>query len=144
MYKKALEFATKKHAGHKRRNGYNYIIHPIRVSQEVNTIRQKVIALLHDTLEDTETTYEELEREFGVEVADSVLALTHHENQPYEKYIEQVKMNQDAIAVKIADIADNLSDAPSDKAIKRSSAAIAILLTYTSPSSKEEPKNIEK
>lgn len=128
-YRKALEFATKKHAGHKRRNGDNYIIHPIRVSQEVNTIRQKVIALLHDTLEDTETTYEEILDEFGVEVADAVLALTHHENQPYDKYIEQVKTNEDAIAVKVADIADNLSDAPSDKAIKRSSSAITVLLS---------------
>ena len=129
MFRKALEFATKKHSGHKRRNGDNYIIHPIRVSQEVSTIRQKVIALLHDTLEDTETTYEEIEREFGTPVANAVLCLTHHDSEPYEKYIERVKTNDDAIAVKIADIADNLSDSPSDKAIKRSSIAIVSLLS---------------
>lgn len=132
MYRKALEFATRKHAGHKRRNGDNYIIHPIRVSQEVNTTRQKVIALLHDTLEDTETTYDEINAEFGVEVADAVLCLTHHENEPYETYIDRVKTNADAIAVKVADISDNLSDSPSDKAIKRSSAAIDSLLNSPS------------
>ena len=131
MYKKALEFATRKHIGHKRRNGDNYIIHPIRVSQEVNNIRQKVIALLHDTLEDTDTTFEEIEKEFGKEVADAVECLTHYENEPYDKYILRVKKNVDAVAVKIADIADNLSDSPSDKAIKRSSAAITELLSET-------------
>ncbi len=126
---KALEFATKKHAGQKRKNGDNYIIHPIRVSQEVFTEKQKVIALLHDTLEDTETTYEELKKEFGIEVAHSVLVLTKTENETYEEYIQRVKTNPDAVRVKIADIADNLDDSPSNSAIKKSSSSITELLS---------------
>lgn len=128
-YATALTFAARKHAGQKRSNGDNYIIHPIRVSQEVKTMRQKIIALLHDTLEDTETTYDELVLTFGVDIAIPVLALTKCEGQSYEEYIEQVKLNSDAVAVKIADIADNLSDAPSDNAVRKSAKAIEQLVS---------------
>lgn len=128
-FSKALQFATRKHLGHKRKNGDAYIIHPIRVSQEVFTENQKMIALLHDTLEDTDTTYEELKEHFGVVVAQAVLVLTHEKDEPYMDYIKRVKTNSDAIAVKVADISDNLNDSPSDKAIKRSAEAITYLLS---------------
>lgn len=129
LYKQALEFAALKHVGHKRKNGDNYIIHPIRVSQEVFTEKQKCIALLHDVLEDTETTYEELKAAFGVDIAHSVLVLTKTENETYEEYIQRVKTNPDATAVKIADIADNLNDTPSKNAIIKSAAALTHLLS---------------
>ncbi len=129
QFAKALTFAATKHQGHKRKNGDNYIIHPIRVSPEVFTENQKCIALLHDTLEDTETTYDELKETFGVEIAHSVLVLTKTENETYEEYIERVKTNPDATAVKIADIADNLNDSPSANAIKKSANAITHLLS---------------
>lgn len=128
-FSKALAFAAKKHAGHKRKNGDAYIIHPIRVSQEVFTELQKVVALLHDTLEDTNTTYEELKEHFGVEVAHTVLVLTKEKDEPYTEYIQRVKTNPDAVAVKIADISDNLNDSPTDKAIRKSAEAITELLT---------------
>ncbi len=128
LYTKALEFAAEKHAGNKRKNGDNFIIHPIRVSQEVKTETQKAIALLHDILEDTETTYEELKGVFGVEIAHTVLVLTKTENETYEEYIERVRTNPDAVAVKIADIADNLSDTPSKNAIIKSAKAITELV----------------
>lgn len=128
-YATALQFAAKKHAGQKRSNGDNYIIHPIRVSQECKSLKQKICALLHDTLEDTETTYDELKELFGQEIAHIVLVLTRTKNEPYDEYIARVKTNPDAIAIKIADIADNLSDAPSDKAIRKSAAAIEELIS---------------
>ena len=131
-YAETLAFAAKKHAGHMRRDGSNYIIHPIRVSQEVKTPIQKIIALLHDTLEDTETTYMEILEEFGPEVVQAVEALTKRKDEPYMDYILRVKQNPDAVAVKIADIADNLSDAPSDKQIRKSSEAITFL-TFEPP-----------
>lgn len=130
-YRKALEFAATKHAGQKRRNGDNYIIHPIRVSQEVKTETQKVIALLHDTVEDTATTVTEIRMHFGAEVAAAVDALTHRENEPYMDYIRRVSKNPDARQVKIADLADNLSDAPTSKAIERGAAAIELLALET-------------
>lgn len=128
-YRKALVFAATAHAGQKRRNGDTYIIHPIRVSQEVKTADQKVIALLHDTVEDTETTLDDIEREFGTHIAYCIGLLTHEKGEPYMDYIRRVKKHPDAIQVKIADIADNLSDAPTSKALERSAEAIAELLS---------------
>lgn len=119
MYKQALEFAVFKHAGQKRSNGDNYIIHPIRVSQEVKGTKQKVVALLHDTVEDTDTTLEEIETTFGTDIANCVDALTHRKGESYADYIERLKADPDAVQVKLADIADNLTDAPSDNAIRK-------------------------
>ena len=128
VYKRALEFAATAHAGQKRKNGDNYIIHPIRVSQEVKTEDQKVIALLHDTVEDTEATLAEIREQFGDHVAFCVDLLTHRDNEPYDAYIQRVKKHPDAVQVKLADLADNLSDAPTSKAIVRSAAAVDTLL----------------
>lgn len=128
-FKKALEFASRKHAGQKRTTGDNYIIHPIRVSQGVFTPTQKVIALLHDTVEDTGTTLEEIELNFGEDVAVAVDALTHRKGESYADYIQRVKNNEDAIAVKLADIADNLNDSPSENAIRKSSHGLNELLS---------------
>ena len=128
-YTKAIMFATQKHQGQKRLNGDNYIIHPIRVSQEVHTELQKVAAVLHDTIEDTETTYEEIVQEFGPEVAVVVECLTHRKGESYAEYIQRVKANPDAVSIKLADIADNLGDYPSQNAIKKSAMALGELLT---------------
>jgi GTP pyrophosphokinase len=127
-YRKALIFATNAHMGQKRKNGDTYIIHPIRVSQEVKSEEQKIIALLHDTVEDTPTTLDQIRSEFGDHIAFCVDLLTHRDNEPYDSYIQRVKKHPDAVQVKIADIADNLSDAPTSKAITRSAAAIEELL----------------
>lgn len=127
-FAKALIFATKAHGDQKRRNGGFYIIHPIRVSQEVKTEKQKIIALLHDVVEDTEVTLENIEAEFGTEVMCAVDCLTKRKDEPHDKYISRVLTNPDAIAVKIADICDNLSDAPSDEAIRKNSVAIIRLV----------------
>jgi (p)ppGpp synthase/HD superfamily hydrolase len=79
---KALVFATEKHSGQKRRSGEQYIEHPKRVAQLVGDNENMIcIALLHDTLEDTNTTYEELVLEsslmIGEVIADGVKALTN-------------------------------------------------------------------
>jgi len=127
-YKKALRFATNAHKGQKRTNGNNYIIHPIRVSQDVRTETQKVIALLHDTVEDTGTTLGTIAQEFGNEVARAVDCLTHRKGESYDEYITRVLAEPDAIAVKIADICDNLSDNPSNNAIEKCSRALERLI----------------
>lgn len=128
-YTQALEFAATKHIGTSRRNGDAYIIHPIRVSQEVKTEQQKIIALLHDTLEDTGTTLQEIVENFGQEVAMSVEALSHRKDEPYDDYISRViAAGEDTIRVKIADIADNLSDSPTSKAIKQGAISITRLV----------------
>jgi (p)ppGpp synthase/HD superfamily hydrolase len=128
MYQQALMFIARKHAGQKRRNGNPYIIHPIRVSQEVHSITEKVVALLHDVVEDTDATFADIERLFGPEVCVAVEALTHRKGESYDDYIRRVKVNPISAAVKIADIADNLADSPSDHAIEKSARALDILV----------------
>jgi (p)ppGpp synthase/HD superfamily hydrolase len=135
LYSKALVFAATKHTGQKRIGGENYIIHPIRVSQEVDTEKQKVIALLHDILEDTVTSYDELLNLFGPDVADAVLVLTRRKGESNETYIARVKKNPDAVKVKIADMCDNLADSPSKKAILKYAYGINELLKFLSENS---------
>jgi (p)ppGpp synthase/HD superfamily hydrolase len=128
MYQEALKFIVKAHAGQKRRNGNPYIIHPIRVSQEVKSDVEKVVALLHDVLEDTKTDYATILATFGPEAAGAVEALTHRKDEPYMDYLARVKANPIALTVKIADIADNLGDSPSDSAIEKMSKGLDYLV----------------
>lgn len=128
LYQKALKFITEKHKWQKRFNGNPYIIHPIRVSQELSGDFEKTCALLHDVIEDTATTYEELKDIFWEEIAVVVEILTHRKWESYHDYILRVKQNQTAINVKIADICDNLADSPSEHAIEKSAKALDLLL----------------
>lgn len=128
MYQEALKFIAKKHAGKTRRNGNPYIIHPIRVSQEVKSDMEKVIALLHDVLEDSDATPKDIEDLFGTEVAVAVSILTHCKEEDYMRYIKRIKTNPMATRVKIADIADNLSDSPTGKAIAKYAKALDLLV----------------
>ena len=130
-YKKALIFAARAHAGQRRRGGDAYIIHPIRVAASLKPEKHKVIALLHDCVEDTPATLDDIEVEFGYEIMAAVDCLTKRQGEPYARYITRILTNDDAIAVKIADICDNLGDTPTDKAVKRSSEALTRLLMHT-------------
>lgn len=130
MYEKALAFATKKHEGQFRTDGVTpYIIHPTRIAARAQSEIHKVIALLHDTVEDTDTTIEEIEREFGSQVAKAVDCLTHRKSESYIQYIGRLKPNKDAAAIKLLDICDNLSDSPSENAKKKSLLGLTALLT---------------
>jgi len=128
FYKKWLKFITEKHKWQKRLNGNPYIIHPLRVSQEVSGDLEKTCALLHDVIEDTPTTYDELKEVFSEEIATIVEILTHRKGESYVDYIHRVKQNPHAVSIKIADICDNLSDSPSERAIDKSATALDILL----------------
>lgn len=120
---KALEFATKKHAGQTRRDGTPYINHPIRVANNVSIFKNSkeiemliICALLHDTLEDTATTYYELVQTFGPQVASIVLEVTTDEDLKNEigkeRYLEikMKNMSSWALVIKLCDRLDNVSD----------------------------------
>lgn len=128
LYQTALKFITEKHKGQTRLNGNPYIIHPIRVSQELSGDLEKTCALLHDVIEDTKTTYEELKEIFGEEVAMIVEILTHRKGESYMDYIARVKQHPVAVNVKLADICDNLADSPSSHAIEKSAKALDLLI----------------
>ncbi len=111
LYKKALQFATEKHRGQMRLDGQPYMIHPLAVANTFTDTKTKIVALLHDVLEDTDTAFYEIRDIFGSEVARTVSVLTHEPYQIYDEYINLIKEsgNSLAINVKIADLKHNLS-----------------------------------
>ena len=116
----ALEMAAAAHAGQIDKGGQPYILHPIRVMLSVKNGDERIAAILHDTVEDTPITFDELESAgFSAAVVDAVRALTKTDG---ESRIEAaLRAVQDPIArqVKLADVADNMDLSripnPSDK-----------------------------
>ena len=129
MYKKALQFAYKAHKGQKRHDGTPYIVHPIRVANAFEDDTMKCIAVLHDVIEDTNVTYEEVEKEFGDAISVNVRVLTKHSDIKYFDYIKRVSEYNTPTLIKIADIIDNLSDSKqSESMIERYEKSLEILL----------------
>lgn len=116
MYIRALEFAYDKHKGQFRSDGESYITHPIEVSLKYldpyyTNWQTRIVAVLHDVLEDTDATFDELNHIFGEDIALCVFLLSKSENLSYEKYIGIIKQGNNPVvtAVKIADLKHNLS-----------------------------------
>ena len=100
---KVLVLATNAHAGQFDRGGNPYILHPLKVMHYLKTTDEELqcIALLHDVIEDTNTTWEDLR-----EIA-AVSALTKMPGQSYDQYKQEVMANEDAMRVKMADLRHN-------------------------------------
>jgi (p)ppGpp synthase/HD superfamily hydrolase len=112
--RRAQEIATVAHESQKRNDGSPYIKHPTRVANAVED-RLKPIAWLHDVVEDTPTTLENLKAEgFPSYIIEAVDLLTHRKGEPNLSYWGKIKTNSDALAVKLADINDNVNDTPSE------------------------------
>ena len=109
---KAIQLAAVRHDGQVDKAGEPYILHPLSVMFRVRKagadILTQIAAVLHDVLEDTETTAEEIEEQFGPEVAAAVIALTREPGESYQAYIQRTAMNSIARRVKVADLEDNL------------------------------------
>jgi len=129
LIRKAIEFATIKHAGQVRKgSGLDYVIHPIRVGFILSELRAPLAVIiagfLHDVLEDTKTTYDELVAAFGKEIADIVLALTSNKAKikimgKNEYLIHKMSfiLTDNELLGKLGDRLDNISDEPADKYI---------------------------
>lgn len=109
MLEKALLLAAKAHTGQVDKGGAPYILHPIRVMLACEGEQAKIVALLHDTLEDTALTAADLRREgFPEEIVQAVLCLTRRRDEDYMDYIARVSKNPLAAEVKRADLQDNM------------------------------------
>lgn len=110
LYEKALRIATKAHAGQKDKGGHPYINHPLAVAEKVSRPEEKVAALLHDVVEDTEITLEDLWKEFPPCIVTAVDLLTKKKGPDYspEKYLEAIRNNELARQVKLADLEHNM------------------------------------
>ena len=112
-FESAVQFALKAHRGQLDKGWTPYIQHLMGVWSQVRnqSLTTQIVALLHDTIEDTDTVYSELETEFGEDVAKAIQVLTHERGMKYELYIDVIiaSKNRHAILVKIADLTDNSS-----------------------------------
>ena len=122
---RAIEIATEAHKGQCDKSGNDYIGHPLRVMEMGRTEKEKIAGVLHDEVEDSDWTFEALEAEgFSQEIIAALKCVTKlSENENYDDFIERVKKNPLAVAVKINDLTDNMDIRRlpylSDKDIKR-------------------------
>jgi len=109
LYSLALRIATEKHDGQFDKSGQPYIGHPIRVAARCAGMKAKIVALLHDTIEDTDVTPDYLrENGFPEEIINALLSVSKHEGEPYDEYIRRASQDSLGRIVKIADLEDNM------------------------------------
>lgn len=132
---RAMQIAYRAHHGQHDKGGVPYIFHPIHLAEQMQDEYSTCVALLHDVVEDTDVTMEELRAVFPAEVTDAVALMTHREDEPYLEYVRRAATNPITKAVKLADIRHNsdssrLPDAGEDKLryfADKYQAALAVL-----------------
>ena len=105
--RKAMKIAYEAHNGQLDKSGVPYIFHPIHLAEQMTTEEECIVALLHDVVEDTDVTFEELQKEFSSRIIEALKLLTHDKSVPYDEYILNLKENQIAKKVKLADLRHN-------------------------------------
>ena len=105
----SLQIALRAYAGKTDKAGREYILHPLRVMAKMETDLERSAALLHDVIEDSDITAEDLLAEgIPAEVVEAVQSLSKNENEDYQDFVARAKKNKIAARVKIADIEDNI------------------------------------
>ncbi|MFF2529157.1 HD domain-containing protein [Brevibacillus sp. NPDC058079] len=105
---KAIYIATQAHEGQVDKGGNPYILHPLRIMLKMSTVETMISAVLHDVLEDTDVTVEELRNEgFSEEIIAAVIALTRNDDETYMEFVGRTKQNSIARLVKLGDLEDN-------------------------------------
>lgn len=108
LLEKAIEIALRAHAGQTGKDGAPYILHPLRLMSRMATDDQRIAAVLHDVIEDSSITLDDLRSEgFPEPILEVVKLLTHEEGISYEAYIERLKNHPVARRIKLADLKDN-------------------------------------
>lgn len=104
---KAMKIAYEAHHGQVDKAGVPYIFHPIHLAEQMDTEEECIVALLHDVVEDTNITFEQLEKEFSPTVIEALKLLTHDKSTDYMEYVKEIKHNPIARKVKVADLWHN-------------------------------------
>ena len=105
----AMEIAVQAHKGQTQKNGQPYILHPLRLMLKLQTEQEMITAVLHDVLEDSEFTFDDLKRQGCPEaILQALDCLTRRKEERYSDYILRVKNNELARKVKLVDLQDNM------------------------------------
>ena len=118
---KAISLALRVHAGQTDRYGHPYILHPLHVMLQMDTEQEMTAAVLHDVIEDSELTLDDLQEEgFSEPVLEAVRLMTHEkESVSYEEYVRNLKPNPIARKIKLADLQHNMDISRMDKVRER-------------------------
>jgi hypothetical protein len=109
MLNKAIEIAAKAHARQVDKGGNPYILHPLRVMMNCENETAKICAVLHDVIEDTDITFDNLkEQGFSDEILTVLDYLSKREGESYDDFIGHLLANEIACQVKLADLIDNM------------------------------------
>jgi (p)ppGpp synthase/HD superfamily hydrolase len=109
MLEKAIAIAMQAHAGQTDKAGMPYILHPLRVMMKMTSVTEMIVAVLHDVVEDSEWTIDQLRAEgFAEEVLAALDLLTKRTGEAYEAFIQRAKALPLSCAVKLADLEDNM------------------------------------
>ncbi len=108
LTKKALKLCFEAHKEQTDKTGMPYVFHPFHLAEQMDDEISTVCALLHDVVEDTDITFDDLSAMgFPQEVTDVLKLLTHEKSVPYMEYVKKISTNPVATKVKIADLRHN-------------------------------------
>ena len=108
LTKKAMRLCFEAHKDQVDKSGLPYVFHPFHVAEQMTTEETTVVALLHDVVEDTEYTLDDIvAMGFPQSVIDALKLLTHDDRVPYMTYVAAIRSNPIARAVKLADLRHN-------------------------------------
>jgi (p)ppGpp synthase/HD superfamily hydrolase len=108
MLEKAIAIAVTAHAGQCDKAGEPYILHPLRVMFRVNSDAERIVAVLHDVVEDSDWTFEQLHEEgFPDEILEALNSVTKRDGEVYKDFVERAGSNTIGRQVKLADLEDN-------------------------------------
>ncbi len=124
LTKKALKLSFDAHKDQTDKSGMPYVYHPFHLAEQMDTEETVIVALLHDVVEDTDYTIQDIaDMGFPQTVIDALELLTHDKGVPYMDYVARIKGNPIASAVKLADLRHNSDvsrlDILDEKAIER-------------------------
>ena len=135
LTKKALKLCFEAHRNQLDKSGMPYVFHPFHLAEQMDTEESTTVALLHDVVEDTDYTLEDLKAMgFPNNVIDALALMTHDLRVPYMEYVKAISENPLATKVKLADLRHNSDlsrlDSVDEKAlsrVKKYAAAIELL-----------------
>src|SRR5262249_44189383 len=109
LLERAIAIAVEAHQGQRDRYSVPYILHPIRVMCRLESVTEKTVGILHDVVEDTDWTLENLEEEgFPRVVLDALDSVTKRKGEGYEDFVKRSAANRVGRKVKLADLEDNM------------------------------------
>ena len=122
--KKAVNLMFEAHKEQRDKSGLPYVFHPFHLAEQMEDETTTVVALLHDVVEDSDYTLDDLRlMGFSEEVCEAVDLMTHREGVPYMEYVRRIKTNPVAVKVKLADLRHNSDmsrmEAPTERDLQR-------------------------